>query len=271
MEPNNKKKQEYCIKASKIFIYIFFIVAIIISIIIIVMLIINKRNDLYLEYEYFYNSTKDNYDGYKYHDGFFLIEKEAKYKICAYGAKAYKGGRGGEICGINEFKKFDILTFKLGGREAGGKGGKCGVTDRDISFNGAGYGKINILEDFIIVAGGGGGDSEKSLNKGGDAEKDGDGELGGKAGTQTAGGQRGGSNGNNGSKYEGGNADSSKLHFCGGGGGSGYYGGGSGGYGSMYLNGGGGGGSNYCKANECLEAKINEMDYSGVRIYRFKK
>ena len=236
----------------------------------------NNISNLILEYEYFYNSTKEDYREDSYNDGYFEINQTANYKICVYGAKAIKGGRGGEICGINNFNKSDILYYKLGGTEAGGKGGKgCGLKNKNDGYNGAGYGKINYSDNFLIVAGGGGGDSEERLNKGGDAGKNGGGELGGKAGTQSSGGKRGGSNGENGSQYKGGNADSSIFPntFCGGGGGAGYYGGGSGGYGSKNKNGGGGGGSNFCKANVCLynETKINEIDYSGVRIYRYKK
>ena len=210
----------------------------------------NSKRDFILEYEYFYNSTKEDYSQKSYHDGYYKINQTAKYKICVYGAKVFNGRRGGEICGINNFNESDILTYKLGGSEADEKKRKEYNPNRQNGYKFAGYAKINYFDNFLIVVGGGG-NSEESLKKELDAGKNGRGNLGGKAGAHYEGGKRDYSNGENSSQYKRGNADSTGLPYI-------YYGGRR---------------SNFCKANKCLynETKINEMDYSGVRIYRFKE
>ena len=55
---------------------------------------LNSNKDFILEYEYFYNSTKEDYSQKSYHDGYYKINQTAKYKICIYGAKVFNGRRG---------------------------------------------------------------------------------------------------------------------------------------------------------------------------------
>lgn len=199
---------------------------------------------------------------------FCLIKSTGTYRICVYGAKAIKGGRGGKQCAQHLFKKDSKIKIYFEGQEDGGEGGKgCGLNGGK-GFNGAGLSMASYEEEFLIVAGGGGGDSEGSKNKGGDFEKDGDGLNGGKGGnkniirgemdkTDKTKGGKGGSNGDPGS-------------YCGGGGGNGYIGGEGGGYGDEKNVGGGGGGSNYCKADDCYE-EINYFEYSGYFVYKKNK
>ena len=210
---------------------------------------LNSNKDFILEYEYFYNSTKEDYSQKSYHDGYYKINQTAKYKICVYGAKVFNRRRGGEICGINNFNESDILTYKLGGSEADEKKSKEYNPNRRNGYKFAGYAKINYFDNFLIVVGGGG-YSEENLKNEVDAGKNGTENLGGKVGAHYEIGKRDYSNGENSSQYKRGNEDSTGLPYI-------YYGGGR---------------SNFCKANKCLynESKINEMDYSGVRIYRFK-
>ena len=77
------------------------------------------------------------------------------------------------------------------------------------------------------MAGGGGGSCE-SGNKGGDYERDGEDEKGGKGATNTSGGEKGDWDATDGIQYKGGNGGRTDRDdkFCGGGGGNGYFGGG---------------------------------------------
>lgn len=226
-----------------------------------------KKDDMKLIDTFYFNSSSSNYNIKNY-----KLLGDAIYKICVYGPKAKKGGRGGKICGGIYFEVNTTLNLTFGGQQARGKGGtKCGYWEGGEGFNGAGYTMAQHFSDFFVVAGGGGGNSE-SGNEGGDAECDGKGYFNGKGA----------------SKYEGGDGGSSLLaelgiifkggdgvgeprsnQFCGGGGGAGYYGGGAGHWGEEGNDGGGGGGSNYCKADFCSDDGINyKYDYSTIEIYK---
>ena len=225
----------------------------------------NKSNELE-NYFYLNNGNNSIYKTFQ-----FLIEGE--YKICVYGAKALEGGKGGVQCAEHYFEKNDTLEFYLEGRKSGGKGGvNCGKIETKNGYDGAGLAKVIRLNysDFELVAGGGGGSCE-SGNKGGDYERDGEDEKGGKGATNTSGGEKGDWDATDGIQYKGGNGGRTDRDdkFCGGGGGNGYFGGGGGGYGSKIHCGGGGGGSNFCKANICHSSYINnEKDYSGYKIFK---
>lgn len=174
------------------------------------------------------------------------------------------------------------IKYRLGGMEAGGKGGKdCGTYNIKDGHNGAGSAIITNLKELLIVAGGGGGDSEndenrKTLNKGGNCGKDGWGKLGGKGGEKYKGGGNWEEKKEDWVIFKGKDGASSRFpnKFCGGGGGDGAYGGEAGGVGNKGENGGGGGGSNYCNkdvVDYCYddEAGINDKDYSGIKIFRY--
>ena len=236
-----------------------------------------------LEYEYFYD---DNNEYSKYSDEITIYLRNSynsTYKICAYGARALKGGKGCALCGNFTINEPLSITFKLGGREAGGKGGEdCGSTYPNDGSRGAGAAIIKYNGEYLIVAGGGGGNSEpeinngkeKVINRGGNCGEDGEGILGGKKGGDNEGGKSGG-NGQNGIFLHGGNGTSSSDHgvCCGGGGGDGLYGGGAGGYGNKGDNGGGGAGSNYYNRKYCkddIEIVASSEYHSGIRIYRYE-
>ena len=239
-----------------------------------------------LEYEYFYNDNYDrNYENNEYSDEIKIhlrYSYNSTYKICAYGARALKGGKGCALCGNFTINEPLSITFKLGGREAGGKGGEdCGEYHKNDGSRGAGAAIIKYNGEYLIVAGGGGGNSEpeinngkeKVINRGGNCREDGEGILGGKKGGYYEGGKSGG-NGQNGIFLHGGNGASSSAHgmYCGGGGGDGLYGGGAGGYGNKGDNGGGGAGSNYANGNYCkyIEIVASSEYHSGIRIYRYE-
>ena len=193
-----------------------------------------------LEYQYFYNDNYDeNYENIEYSDEItknLNNSHNSTYKICAYGARALKGGKGCALCGKFKIKEPLSITYQLGGREAGGKGGEdCGEYNKNDGSRGAGAAIIKYNGDYLIVAGGGGGNSEpeinneKVINRGGNCGEDGEGKLGWKKGGNNEGGKSGG-NGQNGKPLHGGNGASSSGHgmYCGGGGGDGWYGGGAG-------------------------------------------
>jgi hypothetical protein len=188
------------------------------------------------------------------------IESEGIYRICVYGATAKNGGKGGRQCAEHYFEKDSEITFYYEGQESGGEGGKgCGWF-RGKGFNGAGLSKAEHGNNFRIIGGGGGGDSEKKINKGGDYNKDGQGNKYGRSGLSNL-----GKNKNKGSNGE---SDGSFGIYCGGGGGNGYNGGTGGGYGNKKEVGGGGGGSNYCNAEKCFISKPNHNIYSGFEMYK---
>ncbi len=231
-----------------------------------------------LEFEYFYD------DNNEYSNEIIILLRNSynsTYKICAYGARALKGGKGCDICGKFKINKPLSITFKLGGREAGGKGGEdCGEYNINDGSRGAGAAIIKYNGEYLIVAGGGGGnsepeiDSKKVINRGGNCGEDGEGKLGGKKGGNNESGKSGG-NGQNGIFLHGGNGTSSSDHgmYCGGGGGDGLYGGGAGGYGNKGDNGGGGAGSNYYNRKYCkddIEIVASSEYHSGIRIYRYE-
>ena len=230
---------------------------------------------IYKEIHYYcYKESDFSYDSIS--NTKYIITDSGNYYICSYGPKAKKGGRGGIACGENYFQQNSELKFTLGARQVGGKGGKnCGFWENGDGFNGAGFSMVEHKNGlFMVVAGGGGGDSE-SGNKGGDAEKDGEGQYNGKGATSLEGG-KGGEPKNtieNGASYSGGSGFSSSKtgKYCGGGGGSGYFGGGAGDYGNKGADGGGGGGSNFCQASNCSYRINNETDYSCIKIYNIKK
>ena len=92
------------------------------------------------------------------------ILQEGVYKVCVFGAKAIKGGRGGKQCATHPLKKGDFIDFYLEGRSSGGIGGKNCGSNYGNAYNGAGLAKAkkrNHIQEFFIVAGGGGGSSEK--------------------------------------------------------------------------------------------------------------
>lgn len=232
----------------------------------------NKRieNDEFIGsiiYDYCYEAADTTI-----YDDKYTFKKSGVYSVCVYGPHAKYGGKGGKICGQNYFKENSQLIFELGGREAGGEGGKgCGFWENGNGKNGAGYTSAELSEgNFNVVAGGGGGDSE-SGQKGGDVENDGKGSFYGRGATEDSGGIGGDSNSikEKGSKYRGGSGESKNKRgkYCGGGGGSGYKGGGAGNWGDKGQDGGGGGGSNYCKANKCSQREINNKSvYSCIEI-----
>ena len=206
----------------------------------------------------------------------YPIDGLGLYYFCVFGASAIKGGKGGKICGKHEFNEEQSIYMRFGTRDSGGLGGKCCGFNCGDGYNGAGYGMIQISEDYSIISGGGGGNSEGN-NKGGDAEKDGNGDYGGKAASKYGPGKGGKgflTKSEDGKQFKGGNGISSKSigHYCGGGGGNGYYGGGSGGYGSSPWDGGGGGGSNYCKTNAgCDNYNINDLSvFAGVIVFKYE-
>jgi hypothetical protein len=159
----------------------------------------NKSNELE-NYFYLNNGNNSIYKTFQ-----FLIEGE--YKICVYGAKALEGGKGGVQCAEHFFEKNDKLEFYLEGRKSGGKGGvNCSKIETKNGYDGAGLAKVIRLNysDFVLVAGGGGGSCE-SGNKGGDYERDGEDEKGGKGATNTSGGEKGDWDATDGTQYRGGN------------------------------------------------------------------
>ncbi len=262
--------------------------SIIIGIILIILLIIFifRRPHRNPDYEYFYNDNKDkHYEDSKYSDEITINLNNSHnsiYKICAYGARALKGGKGCALCGKFKIKEPLSITYQLGGREAGGKGGEdCGEYYTKDGSRGAGAAIIMHNGEYLIVAGGGGGNSEseiingkeKVINRGGNCGKDGEGKLGGKKGGNDEG-RKSGGKGESGISLHGGNGASSSDHgmYCGGGGGDGWYGGGAGGYGNKGDNGGGGAGSNYYNRKYCknIEIFVSSQDYSGIRIYRYE-
>ena len=258
-----------------------------ITFIILLIIFIFRRPHRNPDYEYFYNDNYDeNYEDSEYSDGktiYLNNSHNSTYKICAYGARALKGGKGCALCGNFTINEPLSITFKLGGREAGGKGGEdCGEYHKNDGSRGAGAAIIKYNGEYLIVAGGGGGNSEpeinngkeKVINRGGNCGEDGEGKLGGKKGGYNEGGKSGG-NGENGIFLHGGNGTSSSGHgmYCGGGGGDGWYGGGAGGYGNKGDNGGGGAGSNYYNPKyykDDIEIVVSSQDYSGIRIYRYE-
>jgi hypothetical protein len=219
------------------------------------------------------NYTENNYtDIFEY-----KINETSQYRICVYGAKAEKGGKGCVQCAESNFEKGAIIQYRLGGKTSGGEGGKnCGWTPKNAP-NGAGLSWANYSNYFFIVAGGGGGNSE-SGRQGGDCEQDGAGKYGGKGATKEKGGKGGEDNSpsGDGTQFKGGNGASKKGvgslgQYCGGGGGDGYYGGGGGDWGDQQFDGAGGGGSNYCQNNNgvsCGETVLNKYDYSSIKIYK---
>jgi hypothetical protein len=188
----------------------------------------------------------------------YTINESSKYRICLYGPKAEKGGRGCVKCAERYFESGSIIKYQLGGKTSGGEGGTdCGIY-KGRGYNGAGLSMAYFSDDFYIIAGGGGGNSE-SGNRGGDCEQDGEGQLGG--------------NGAYLNRREGGNGgySSDQGEYCGGGGGNGYKGGQGGGYGNLNNDGGGGGGSSYCNKTKeviCLQTSINIFEYSKLEIYK---
>lgn len=228
-------------------------------------------------FEDFYNDDRGDYIENAYKEYSVRINITGNYMICACGARADKGGRGSYICGKDYLEENTIINYRLGGRKAGGKGGKgCGsYWNRGNGFDGAGCAIISYSEKYLIVAGGGGGDSEDKKNKGGNYEENGEGRQGGTGATNQTGGEGGNKEAQDGIQYHGGNCSSSTDSgtYCGGGGGDGFYGGGAGGYGNEGngYGGGGGGGSNYCKTNgECLynEIGFNHREFSGIKIFK---
>ena len=207
----------------------------------------------------------------------YIIDETSQYRICVYGAKAEKGGKGCVQCAESSFEKGAIIQYRLGGKTSGGEGGKnCGWTPKNAP-NGAGLSWANYSNYFFIVAGGGGGNSG-SGRQGGDCEQDGAGKYGGKGATKDKGGQGGKDNSpsGDGTQFKGGNGTGVKGfaslgQYCGGGGGDGYYGGGGGDWGDQLYDGAGGGGSNYCKNNDgisCGETLLNKYNYSSIKIYK---
>lgn len=219
------------------------------------------------------NYTENNYTDISE----YKISETSQYRICVYGAKAEKGGKGCVQCAESNFEKGAIIQYRLGGKTSGGEGGKnCGWTPKNAP-NGAGLSWANYSNYFFIVAGGGGGNSE-SGRQGGDCEQDGAGKYGGKGATKDKGGKGGKDNSpsGDGTQFKGGNGASKKGagslgQYCGGGGGDGYYGGGGGDWGDQLYDGAGGGGSNYCQNNDgisCGETLLNKYDYSSIKIYK---
>jgi hypothetical protein len=219
------------------------------------------------------NYTENNYTDISE----YKINETSQYRICVYGAKAEKGGKGCVQCAESNFEKGAIIQYRLGGKSSGGEGGKnCGWTPKNAP-NGAGLSWANYSNYFFIVAGGGGGNSE-SGKQGGDCEQDGAGKYGGKGATKEKGGKGGEDNSpsGDGTQFKGGIGASKKGagslgQYCGGGGGDGYYGGGGGDWGDQLYDGAGGGGSNYCQNNNgvsCGETVLNKYDYSSIKIYK---
>jgi len=208
------------------------------------------------------------------------------YRICAYGAEANPGGKGGKVCVYNEeLKQNEVIKYKLGGRKAGGKRGeKCGKKETEGN-NGAGMAIVKYKnkknKEILLIAGGGGGNSD-SNNKGGNAEEDGYGYFKGIGARKNKAGEKGDEDAGDGScdfkkggKGGKGGGDSDKARkagkWCGGGGGDGYCGGGGGGWGDPKNAGGGGGGSNYCtydSQNSCSYEINKEYKYSGITIHK---
>ncbi|MBM7106906.1 glycine rich domain-containing protein [Brevibacillus laterosporus] len=186
-----------------------------------------------------------------------------------------KGGLGGYARSELTTLSQDVLMIYVGGKgedgieSIGGKGGFNGGGNgggglKNTYYGGGGGGgggasdvrRGTDLTQRILVAGGGGGGGHTSAGGAGDyigydAEDYSDRAVGGKGGTQTAGGIGGRIEGKDGGLGFGGTGGknettSSSYHFGGGGGGSGYFGGGGGGAaGGVLASCGGGGGSSY--------------------------
>jgi hypothetical protein len=214
-------------------------------------------NDEDEEYIIINDHKKETESNYSY-----PVKFEGSYRICVFGAKPTKGGRGGKQCAEHYFKRGSIIKFYCEGRDQGGEGGKgCGKFGGN-GENGGGLSMAKYEDEFFIVGGGGGGNSEDSI-KGGDFQKDGEGENGGRKGEKLQ----------NHLKYErnsfkGGNGKGNGgwRMYCGGGGGNGYSPGDGGGYG--HHGGGGGGGSCFCRADNCFVCEVNNKENSGYEIYR---
>ena len=271
------------------------IILIILSIIAVIIFIIgNSKNkspkNLINYFQYFFDSTDKNYEPNIYYNNSCKINETGNYRICAYGAEANPGGKGGKVCvNIEYLKKNDIIEYSLGGREAGGKRGENCGSSKGKGHNGAGMALVKYKNKknkiVYLIAGGGGGNSE-SDNKGGDSEEDGNGFFKGKKAEGKNPGTKGdeyakdgtcqkeeGKGGKGGEGGEGGGEIKTPGKWCGGGGGDGYCGGGGGGWGDPPNAGGGGGGSNYCSydyENEefCSFGNNKKNQYSGIKIHK---
>jgi len=214
----------------------------------------DEKNIPYIIKDHLYKINKE----YQY-----IIEEEGSYRICVFGAKPEKGGIGGKQCADHYFKKGSEIIFNCEGRNQGGEGGKgCGLFKSGNGNNGGGLSMAKYDDEFFIVGGGGGGDSEDN-KKGGDYQKDGEGENGGRCGKKLQ----------NHSKYEinslkgaNGKKNGDSGMNCGGGGGNGYPPGDGGDYGNS--GGGGGGGSCFCRADNCFACELNYKNNTGYEIYK---
>ena len=217
------------------------------------------------------DTNESNYDTKEIE---YTINESGKYRICVYGPKAEKGGKGCVQCAERYFESGSVIEYRLGGRASGGEAGTDCGTFKGRGYNGAGLSKVTFSDDFYIVAGGGGGNSE-SGDKGGDCQQDGEGPTGGKGAVYKPG-IGGGSNtpkgdGIIGKGGKGGGQSSDSGKYCGGGGGNGYFGGGGGNVGDRDSDGGGGGGSSYCQESKgviCFQTHINMFEYSKLEIYK---
>ena len=238
-----------------------------------------KEPEYYKYFNYFFTENEKIYNYNNYYYNSYQINETGSYRICIYGAEANPGGKGGMVCAHHvHFEINDIIEYRLGGREAGGKRGEnCGES-KGKGYNGAGM-ALAKFKNNILIAGGGGGNSE-SNNKGGDVEEDGDGYFNGKGAYKNEYGKKGDEYAEDGScNIEGGKGGKGGGEikkagkWCGGGGGDGYCGGGGGGWGDPKNAGGGGGGSNFCPyldKRKCTFDINDDSKYSGIEIYIWK-
>ena len=141
------------------------------------------------------------------------------------------------------FEKGSKVAFISGGQESGGKGGICErFLANDSGHNEGGLSKAEFGKVFLIVAGGG--DSENG-NKGGNYEKKGEEDWGGRGSTNESAGKRDDINSENGRSDKGGDSSDKKewYKYCGEGG-DGFFCGGAGDYGDKVKDGEDEGGSN---------------------------
>lgn len=165
--------------------------------------------------------------------------------VAAAGASP-SGGRGATVSATVSVSPGQSLYVEVGGSGPGagfnGGGSPRGGGASDVRFLPATQGVTSLQSRFLVAAGGGGSGSQTFA--GGSAGFDGGGgDLGGRAGTQTAGGAPGVGESPNGAGRGGLGVGGSGVSGGGGGGGGGLYGGGSGGNSATQGNGGGGGGS----------------------------
>jgi len=278
---NHQKTNLYTCNINKKTLSIFFFIILVITIIVLFILFKDKDKDYDYDYfQYFFNEDKKDYEHNNYYNNSFQFKETGSYQICIYGAEANPGGKGGMVCtNYIPFKKKDIIEYRLGGREAGGKKGEnCGKS-KGKGYNGAGM-ALAKFKNIILMAGGGGGNSE-SDNEGGDAEKNGDGYFKGQGAYENEYGKKGDEYAGDGSCNiekggkggKGGGEIKTPGKWCGGGGGDGFCGGGGGGWGDPKNAGGGGGGSNFCPyldKRKCTFDINDDSKYSGIEIYIWK-